>query len=142
MIIQSVDQVIGTRPLPHIAPDATVRDACYELDRLNVGALAVIDGDALVGVVSERDVIRKCVCAGRPTGVTRVSAIMTRDPVVVGSNETLTEALLQMIDGGFRHLPVVRGGSVIGLLSIRDIPSEYRLMLERGTDQAEPRLRA
>ncbi len=142
MICRSVDQVIGTRPLPRVTPDATVRDACHELDRLNASALAVMDGDDLVGILSERDVIRNCVCAGRPTGVTRVVDIMTRNPVVVGRNETLAEALRRMTDGGFRHLPVVEGGTVTGLLSMRDIPAEYRLMLERYSEYLEPRVPA
>ena len=142
MIVQSVDQVIGTRPLPRTTPDATVRDACYELDRLNVGALLVIDGDTLVGVVSERDVIRNCVCAGRPTGITRVGDIMTRNPEVIGPNEALAEALHRMVEGGFRHLPVVSGGRVEGLLSIRDIPTEYRLMLERYSSHRTQRVPA
>ena len=131
MIIPSVAQVIGDRPLPATRPHVTVRDACHVLDEFNVGALVVLEGDRLVGVVSERDVIRKCICGGRLTSDTTVAEIMTPDPVTINPAETLAAALGQMIAGNFRHLPVVYEGRTLGLLSIRDIPTEYRLMAER-----------
>ena len=137
MIIKSVAQIIGNRSLPKTTPDATVREACHVLDELNVGALAVLDGTELVGVISERDVIRKCICQSRLTGETRVRDIMTTGPFVISVTESLSEALKIMVDGGFRHLPVMDGSRTVGLLSMRDIPTEYRLMLERYTEYLE-----
>jgi CBS domain-containing protein len=131
MIIATVQEVLKGRDLPVTAPDVTVRAACHELDRLNVGALAVMDGERLVGVISERDVIRKCICRGRLTAETLVRDIMTPDPVTIPVGGSLPDALGMMERGGFRHLPVVDGERTVGLLSIRDIPTEYRLMFER-----------
>lgn len=142
MVLESVARILGGRPLPQTGPDDTVRDACAALDAMNVGALAVLDGDRLVGILSERDVIRKCICQGRRTAETRVREIMTPDPKVIAIGESLAAALRLMIEGGFRHVPVLDGSRVAGLLSMRDIPTEYRLMLERYTEYRDGRIPA
>ena len=131
MIIRTVGEIIGQRSLAQIGPGETVREACSVLDRLDVGALAVLEGGELLGVLSERDVIRKCICASRPTSETQVRDIMTPHPVSIDVNDALPKALKLMTDGGFRHLPVVDNGRTVGLLSIREIPAEYHLMFER-----------
>jgi CBS domain-containing protein len=131
VIIKSIEQIIAQRTLPSISPDASVREACLRLTELNVGALVVLSDDKLVGVISERDVIRKCICQSRPTTETAVSQIMTPDPVTIGIVDGLPTALAFMSKGGFRHLPVLNNGKPVGLLSIRDIPTEYHLMFER-----------
>jgi CBS domain-containing protein len=131
MIIKSVRQIIEGRDIPQTSPNVTVREACHALDHMNVGALAVVDVDKLVGVFSERDVIRKCICRQRPTAETLVADIMTADPVTIDVEGSLSDALAIMTEGGFRHMPVLEAGKTVGLLSMRDIPTEYRLMLER-----------
>jgi CBS domain-containing protein len=89
--------------------------------RLNVGALAVMDGGRLVGVFSERDVIRKCICRKRRTDETMVQDIMTAEPSTIGIDGSLAEALSFMTDTGFRHLPVLDADETAGHLSMRDI---------------------
>ncbi len=131
MIITSVRRFVEHRTLAHINPDASVREACHILDRLNVGALAVLGDEQLQGVLSERDVIRKCICQSRLTADTLVREIMTANPVTIDASEPPAHALKLMTEGRFRHLPVIDGAKVIGLLSIRDIPAEYHLMFER-----------
>jgi len=133
MIITSVRQFVEQRSLAQISPDASVREACHVLDRLNVGALAVLSGEQLQGVLSERDVIRTCICQSRLTADTLVREIMTANPVTIDAADPPARALKLMAEGKFRHLPVVDGAKVIGLLSIRDIPAEYHLMFERFT---------
>ena len=86
MIIPSVAQIVGDRPLPITDPEQSVRDACRELDRYDVGAMVVMEGDSLIGILSERDVIRKCICAGRKTSDTRVCEIMTASPQTLKQN--------------------------------------------------------
>ena len=137
MIITSVRQFVEHRALAQIHPDAPVREACHVLDRLNVGALAVLSGEQLQGVLSERDVIRKCICQSRLTADTLVREIMTANPVTIDAAEAPARALKLMTDGRFRHLPIVDGAKVIGLMSIRDIPAEYHLMFERFTKATE-----
>jgi CBS domain-containing protein len=131
MIIKSIRQIIEGRGLPKTEPKLSVRQACHELDRLNVGALAVLDGGTLVGVFSERDVIRKCICRKRRTDETMVQDIMTAEPSTIGIDGSLADALSLMTDRGFRHLPVLDADETVGLLSMRDIPTEYRLMFQR-----------
>lgn len=131
MFIRSVRDVIQARDLPSVQTGATVREACHVLDRYNVGALVVLDGEWLLGVVSERDIIRKCLGQDRRSDETTVDEVMTPDPKTVTADEGLNDALANMTDGRFRHMPVMDGDRCIGLLSIRDIPTEYRMMFER-----------
>ena len=131
MIIRSIDAILSGRRFHVIVPDATVRQACTQLDAANVGALAVLDGGRLAGVLSERDVIRRCLAKGRHTDFTKVTDIMTANPVTIDAGAPLAEAMGAMITGAFRHLPVMCNGAPIGMLSMRDIPTEYRLMFER-----------
>ena len=131
MIINSVKEIIAQRELPSIPPNRSVRDACLRLTEMNIGALVVVESRRLLGVISERDVIRKCICQSRLTAETLVSDIMTVNPVTIGIREDLPTALALMSKGGFRHLPVMDEGTPVGLLSIRDVPTEYHLMFER-----------
>ena len=123
--------MIKDRELPSVQTGATVRDACHVLDRYNVGALVVLDGEWLLGVLSERDIIRKCLGQDRRSDETTVDEVMTADPKTVTASEGLNDALAHMTDDRFRHMPVMEDGRCIGLLSIRDIPTEYRMMYER-----------
>jgi CBS domain-containing protein len=131
VIIRSVKQILAGRALPSVRPHISVREACGVIDRLNVGAMVVLDGERLVGILSERDVIRKCICRARRTDETLVADIMTPDPKTIGTECCLADALALMKAGNFRHVPVLENDRTVGLLSIRDIPTEYRLMLER-----------
>ncbi len=131
MIVSNVAQVIEHQSLAAIQVGDTVQEACKVMCELDVGAVVVQDGDALLGVLSERDVIRKCVCLGKHTAETRVADIMTADPKTIDAAGNLAEALEIMGNGGFHHVPVMRDGEAIGLLSADDIPEEYRMMLER-----------
>jgi CBS domain-containing protein len=137
MIIQTIRQITAGRAAPRLPPTITVRAACMEFTRLDVGAAVVMEGDRLLGVISERDVIRKCICGGRKTDETAVAEIMTPDPVTIDAGASLAEAFARMTAGKFRHLPVLDGGQVTALLSIRDIPTEYRLMAERFAEYRE-----
>jgi CBS domain-containing protein len=83
----------------------------------------------LVGIFTERDILRRVVAAGRDSDATRVADAMTPDPRTVSAETSLVKAFALMVEGNFRHLPVVEGdGRVIAMLSIRDIPQEHQLM--------------
>lgn len=104
-----------------ISPDTTVFEALTLMEQTQVGALLVIDGQELVGIVTERDYARKMVLKGRSSFVTPVREIMTKDVVTVTpshSNQTCMELMTQ---GHLRHLPVLDQGQVVGLLSIGDL---------------------
>jgi CBS domain-containing protein len=132
MLTRCVGEIIGARSLARTTPETTVDEACHVLERLDVGALVVMDdGDTLLGVVSERDIVRKCICRARSTAETRVDEIMVRHPTTIAPTASPADALAVMIASGFRHLPVVEHGRVRGLLSLRDVPTEYRTMFDR-----------
>lgn len=130
-MVGSLQDLLAGRDVASVPPDITVRAACRTLDAKDIGAAVVLAEDTLIGILSERDVIRKCICGGRRTDETLVSDIMTPHPVTIDIGCSITKALDTMKAGGFRHLPVMRGTTVVGLLSMRDIPTQNRLMLER-----------
>jgi len=138
MIITSIRQVVAGRELPTVAPDLSVRDACHALNRLDIGAVAVVEDGRLVGILSERDVMRKCIGGNRRTDETSVAEIMTTDPATIEADASLADAFRVMTQGRFRHLPVTDGGRLVAMLSIRDIPTEYRLMYERYVESFAP----
>jgi CBS domain-containing protein len=105
-----------------LPPDASVFSAIELMADKRVGALLVIDGDRLVGVISERDYARKVVLKGRSSKDTFVREIMTPSPVTIPCNATVDEAMRIMTENRFRHLPVIDAqGHVAGVLSIGDL---------------------
>lgn len=101
------------------AADDKLADAAKKMADRGVGAVIVLDGGRLAGILTERDVL-KAVAAG-VADQTTVGERMTRHPETVESDETTDQAAALMIHGGFRHLPVVDGGEIKGILSIRDL---------------------
>ncbi len=125
-----------------VAPGTSTLDALRLMADKEIGLLVVLDGAALVGVVSERDYARKVILQGRASSDTPVEQIMTRDVVSVGLAHTIPECMALMNRHGLRHLPVIDNGAVIGVLSVRDLLREIvehherlirNLELERST---------
>ncbi len=131
MIVKSVRDVVSSRELPAVQADVCIRDASEVMDAFDIGAILVLQGDALAGILSERDVVRRCVLTGFDPVETAVGAIMTADPQSVQADQGLADAIALLDGGGFRHLPVLDGDRPIGILSVRDIPAEYRMLWER-----------
>ena len=105
-----------------VARDATVYEAIAMMDARRVGALLVMEGDRLLGILSERDYTRKVILRGRASRETRVDEIMTEDVITVNADTTLGECLQLATDRGIRHLPVTDGADrVVGLVSIGDL---------------------
>lgn len=105
----------------HVRPDDTVYAALELLAGYEVGALMVMDGGRLVGVFSERDYTRKIALQGRNSKETKVAEIMTREVQTVRPDTGTRAAMALMSEKKIRHLPVVDGGTVLGMISIRDI---------------------
>jgi CBS domain-containing protein len=123
--------VIGnhmSRDLLSVGADDRIADAARRMVDRGVGAVLVMDGARLAGILTERDVLR-AVAEGRVDEAT-VAERMTRHPETVEASESTAHAASLMIHGGFRHLPVTDGGSVIGIISIRDL---MRVVLEDAT---------
>jgi CBS domain-containing protein len=108
-----------TRSLLTVPADATLGEAAGAMAERGVGAVVVMEGDAIAAILTERDVM-KAVAAGQD-GSAPVAEWMTRHPETVEPEDTTDHAGSLMIHGGFRHLPVVVDGRVVGIVSIRDL---------------------
>ncbi|WP_110951142.1 CBS domain-containing protein [Pseudomonas bohemica] len=110
---------------PHtIGPDQMVIDAITLMKKENIGAVLVVQGGKVVGIVSERDYVRKMELEGRASAGTPVSEIMTHDVQTVTSQHTVQQCMNIMTNGRLRHLPVVDDEKLMGLLSIGDLVKE------------------
>ncbi len=121
-----------------IAPDATVLDALREMAARDVGALVVVDGDAIAGIFSERDYARKLALQGKSSRNTPVWAVMTDEVVCISPDLTAEKCMVVMTDKRIRHLPVLDDGRLTGLISIGDvvkaIMSEQQVMIRHLED--------
>ncbi|PWU08182.1 MAG: histidine kinase [Terriglobia bacterium] len=109
------------REIWSISPEATVYDAIALMAEKRVGALLVTSGSRLAGIVSERDYARKVILQGRSSKDTRVGEIMTADLVTVSPGETVEECMRIMTRARIRHLPVMEGKALMGVVSIGDL---------------------
>jgi CBS domain-containing protein len=107
-----------------VTPDATVFSALKLLAEKDVGVVIVLEGEKLVGILSERDYARKVELKGKTAKDTRVREVMTSQVVSVSPQHTVDQCIAIMKEKRFRHLPVVEGGRVIGVLSSRDVLEE------------------
>ncbi|MGH2731541.1 MAG: CBS domain-containing protein [Actinomycetota bacterium] len=105
-----------------VAPDHTLEEGAAAMIERKVGSAVVLSGASLVGIVTERDVMR-AVARGMVPWNTRIEDVMTADPVSVPPDMATRDAIALMLKGGFRHLPVVKEGQVVGVVSIRDLLS-------------------
>ena len=104
-----------------IAPDKTVFEAIQLLAEKNVGALLVMDGDALAGILSERDYTRKVALKGKSSREMKVREIISSPAISARPDSTVEECMKLMTDHRVRHLPVLEGGKVAGVVSIGDL---------------------
>ena len=119
----NISVVLGqkSRDIFSVTPDTCVDDAVKMMDEKNVGALLVMKGDKLVGMLSERDYARKVMLRGKKSSDTKVSDIMSSNLTVTHPNEGVEECLRVMTDKRIRHLPVLEADKVIGVISIGDL---------------------
>ncbi len=104
-----------------VHPDAAVYDAIEMMADKEVGALMVLDGGALVGVISERDYARKVILRGRSSKDTAVKEIMTARVIYARPDQTVEECMALMTEKRIRHLPIVDGNELLGVVSIGDL---------------------
>jgi CBS domain-containing protein len=119
----------------HIAPDASVYDALKLMAEKGIGSLLVLEGEELVGIISERDYARKVVLKEKTTIDTPVKEIMTRKLVTLSPEQTIGECMSLMTDKRIRHLPVLENERLIGIISIGDVVkaiiSQQEFMIEQ-----------
>lgn len=121
--MRTVRQLLESKPveLHAVAPDAPVIEAIRLMAERHVGALLVMEGAALVGILSERDYARKVVLQGRSSKDTPVCDIMTAQVITVGPGDTAEHCMQVVTDHRIRHLPVRDGDAVLGVVSIGDL---------------------
>ena len=119
----NIAAVLGqkNREIFSVTPDTCVDDAVKMMDEKNVGALLVMKGSKLVGMLSERDYARKVMLRGKKSAETKVADIMSSNLTVTHPNEGVEECLRVMTDKRIRHLPVLDNDKVIGVISIGDL---------------------
>ena len=104
-----------------VEPTAMVYSALQLMADKEIGALLVLAEGMLVGIFSERDYARKVILHGKTSAETRVSEVMSPDVVTVGAEQSIAECMALMTEKRFRHLPVVEGGQILGVISIGDV---------------------
>jgi CBS domain-containing protein len=114
-----------SRGLLAVEPGLPLTEVAERMVARDVGAALVVEGERLVGILTERDILRAV--AGGIQEETTVADWMTRDPETMEPDEPIRQAAVLMIHGGFRHMPIVEGERVVGILSIRDL---MRVVLE------------
>lgn len=127
MTERTVFQSMPRRLLVSLGPDATVHEAACVMTRANCGSVLVIDAaSTMVGIVTERDLMTRVLAKAMDPSTTKVSAVMTPHPMCIPPDTKVADAVLIMIERGFRHLPVVgEGGHIHGVFSVRDaLPRE------------------
>ena len=107
-----------------VAPDATVYEAIRAMAEKEVGALLVMTGDKLVGVISERDYAREIILKGRSSKTTLVEEIMTKNIITLLAGDNLDRGLKLMTEKRVRHLPVMKDNVILGILSLGDLVKE------------------
>lgn len=122
--------VVEAQPLSTLSPEDTVIDAVTLMLDRRIGAILVTKDGALVGIITERDIVFRVVAANRDPQTTPIASVMTADPDVVAPGTDVMTALERMQAGGYRHLPVVDNGALVGIVSIRDIYASVRAELE------------
>lgn len=121
--MHTLRQLLGnkTAEVYSVAPNDSVIDAIRLMAQKGVGAVLVMEGAALVGIISERDYARKVVLHGRSSADTAVREIMTAEVVTVGLRQTVAECMQIVTEHRIRHLPVMDGDEVVGVISIGDL---------------------
>lgn len=128
--------LVKDRKVYSVESTRTVLEAARFMMEHNIGALPVLRNGELVGILSERDIMNRVVAVGRTPGTTAVSEVMTANPRAVAADENVEECLFIMKEFGFRHLPIVDGKELKGLVSLRDILMRQAVEIDRQARRA------
>jgi CBS domain-containing protein len=134
--MKTLRDLVKDRRFYSVDASRTVLEAARYMMEHNVGAVPVLRNGDLVGILSERDIMNRVVAVGRTPGTTAVSEVMTANPRAVPADETIEECLFIMREFGFRHLPIVDGKELKGLVSLRDVLMHQAGEIERQTRKA------
>jgi len=117
----TIRELLSNRTIHYVQPEQTVFEAANYMVQCNVGAVPVLDGSKLVGIFSERDIMKRVVTEARDAMTTRISDVMTTGVHSVAPSATCHDAMAMMQEYAVRHLPVCDGATLVGFLSLRDL---------------------
>ncbi|HEY1679651.1 MAG TPA: CBS domain-containing protein [Candidatus Sulfotelmatobacter sp.] len=129
-------ELLQDRKLYSVDATRTVLEAARYMMEHNIGAVPVMRDGQLAGILTERDIMNRVVAGGRTPGMTSVAEVMTANPRAVPADETIEECLFIMREFGFRHLPIVDGPELKGIVSLRDVLMHHAKELERQSQKA------
>jgi CBS domain-containing protein len=132
-----VPDIVDQQELWTISPHTTVREAAQLMAHRRIGAAMVLSEGRLVGIFSERDLTHRVIAPGLDPDTTLVSAAMTANPVTIGPHDQAGDALELMRSHGFRHLPVVDGARIVGMVSVRDLYDAVKEQLEEDLQERD-----
>lgn len=131
---RTIDSLIANQEVYSVGPGTSVVDAAKYMSERNIGAVSVIDGKSLIGIISERDLMRRVVAEGRDPTSTRVDDVMSRRLVHGVPGDSYTDCIEKMLANRCRHLPILNGDLVVGMVSIRDL---YRVEASEKAEELE-----
>jgi CBS domain-containing protein len=117
----TIRDLLSNRTIHYVQPEQSVFEAATYMVQCNVGAVPVLDAAKLVGIFSERDIMKRVVSEGRDPATTRISDVMTTGVHTVTPSASCHEAMAMMQEYAVRHLPVCDGSTLVGFLSLRDL---------------------
>lgn len=132
-----VPDIVSQQKIELLPASTTVRDAARNMAERHIGAVLVGQGGELQGIFTERDLLMRVVARDLDPDATALSAVMTRDPDTVGPNDLASLALERMRTSGYRHVPVVENGTVVGIVSLRDLYAAAKSELEEDLQQRD-----
>ena len=119
--MQTLGEIVKGRSFYSVAPNHTIYEVAHVMAEKDIGAVPVLDGNRLIGIFSERDMIQRVIVAGRDLRQTSVDDVMTREIVVAQDAENIEAVIERMQSHRVRHIPVLKGDRVTGFLSLRDL---------------------
>lgn len=125
-----VPDIVNAQSLTTLPATATVRNAASLMAEKRIGAVVIVDNEALIGIFTERDIVTRVLAAGLDPDSTALSLVMTANPESLAPDASAREALELMQEHKFRHLPIVSDGRLVAILSIRDLHEAVMGMLE------------
>jgi len=129
-----VPDVVSNQQLLELPPTATVRGAALAMRERHVGAVLVTTDGHLNGIFTERDMVNRVVAESRDPDQATLADVMTANPDTIAPTTTAIDALRLMNDGGYRHLPIVENGRVVGIVSRRDFHGDEKARLDDESD--------
>ena len=131
------DIIGGKQTLLTLSADVSVRQAAKLMAERHIGAVLITADGRLEGIFTERDVLNKIVAPGRDPEAVKLGEVMTRNPDTVSPDATALDTLIRMQTKGYRHVPVVDDGELIGIVSVRDLFNAVKRELEEDIQERE-----